>query len=319
MVRLSIATAAVAYGLGITSASKSSGGGGDSPVMRGNIARFHPNAHIELDIENSDYIVEFSFKHDETLPIPPNIAADCGKLAPEDGFPYAAPRENYFKLPKSIRQATGFDHISLDWNPCGHPAFEYFGTPHYDLHVYRHSIEDRAERTCDVVPGTPACTISEQQPNAAGRKFFNVARDLLRESPADMPDNFTCGADSGVLFTGIHCYDSAQAVPVADWKEPILVMGNYDAEIAFWEPMFPKEFVMGDTNNHYEEDVEYVSQTLESLPYHYSMSYSKDTGFTTLIMTGTALAAEGAGKSKGGKKDTRNKKERKRLGGMRQL
>src|SRR5579885_790159 len=31
---------------------------------------------------------------------------------------------------------TGFDHISVDWNPHGHPPPKIYGVPHFDFHFY---------------------------------------------------------------------------------------------------------------------------------------------------------------------------------------
>jgi len=77
-------------------------------------------------------------------------------LAPDD-LPYFAFRWFYEKVPEDVAKVTGIDHISIDWNPCGHPPVEKFGAPHYDLHIYRETPEFRTCMTCTKVPGTPIC------------------------------------------------------------------------------------------------------------------------------------------------------------------
>lgn len=52
--------------------------------------------------------------------------------------------------------------------------------------------------------------------------------------------------------------------------------------------MFPVEFVTGSDATFYEEEVTYVSQTIDSLPSYWSMEYNPADGVTTLIMKGKA-------------------------------
>ena len=48
-----------------------------------------------------------------------------------------------------------------------------------------------------------------------------------------------------VLGSGIQANDFANALLVADWTDPVLIMGGYDSGIPFWEPMIPYSFASG--------------------------------------------------------------------------
>ena len=43
--------------------------------------------------------------------------------------------------------------------------------------------------------------------------------------------------EAAIPASGIHCWDYATNPIAANWEEPILIMGSYDGNIAFWEPM----------------------------------------------------------------------------------
>ena len=63
-----------------------------------------------------------------------------------------------------------------------------------------------------------------------------------------MPAIFTDQVGAATPYSGIHVYDIAGAVPVADWTNPVLMIGSYDSQIAFLETMFPYTFVNGTTS-----------------------------------------------------------------------
>ena len=35
---------------------------------------------------------------------------------------------NVYKLSKAFKKYTGFDHVGLDWSPCGHPPLDVSDT-----------------------------------------------------------------------------------------------------------------------------------------------------------------------------------------------
>lgn len=87
-----------------------------------------------LEIEVDDECVftwTATFKHDENLPVPDDPANQCDPavmppVLAADGLPYYAFRWSYIKTSESFKAATGVDHVSLDFNPCGHPPVGIF-------------------------------------------------------------------------------------------------------------------------------------------------------------------------------------------------
>lgn len=243
--------------------------------------------NVEFDIEyiDCDYKLTFSFEHNSDLPSGSQEKCSPGTIAP-DGLPYLAPREFPYKFSNKIYKETGFASLSLDWQACGHPPFGVFTIGHYDMHFYTDPIEVREKRTCDLVPQGPVC-IPDAQDTTSGRAFFNVATILPTSSIlANMPEKFTCDLETALPVSGIHCWDFSKNPAPSSWADPVLVMGSYDATVAFFEPMVPLSFVTGHTDHYYSEQVDYQGQTIKTLPSEYSINYEANTGRATITLKG---------------------------------
>ena len=103
------------------------------------VDRFDFQSNFDVDAEECQFTLDFSFIHDDTLPLPQNgdqcMPTYTGLAS--DGLPYSAFRWHYESVSEHIKKLTGVDHISLDYNSCGHPPLGVFTVPHYDLHIYR--------------------------------------------------------------------------------------------------------------------------------------------------------------------------------------
>ena len=125
-----------------------------------NLDRFDYSVDMDVN-ESCEYTVQMKFKHDDTLPLPDNpVQCDPKNFPPaiaSDGLPYFAGRWAYQTVPKHIKKAAGIDHISIDFNPCGHPPDGVFTAPHYDFHFYKVDPEYRACMTCETPIGAPIC------------------------------------------------------------------------------------------------------------------------------------------------------------------
>lgn len=78
------------------------------------------NYEYDVSVDNEcDYTFEISFEHNSNFDV--GTAETCvgGALAEYDGLPMLAGRLMYEVYPDYGREATGFDHLSLDYNPCG--------------------------------------------------------------------------------------------------------------------------------------------------------------------------------------------------------
>ncbi len=86
---------------------------------------------VDVDPNTCEYTFQLAFR----LPVDSfpmgeeGVTCLPGVDAPEDGVPYLNGRWYWESLPPHIQAATGIDHMSIDWNPCGHPG-PGFLTPH---------------------------------------------------------------------------------------------------------------------------------------------------------------------------------------------
>lgn len=91
------------------------------------------------------YEFVFQFEHDTKLPVgDPEFAGTCNfgetpgdmLVTAPDGKLYLEPRQMWERFPDYVWATMGFNHLSVDWHPCGHrPAA--FSSPHYDFSVGR--------------------------------------------------------------------------------------------------------------------------------------------------------------------------------------
>lgn len=264
-----------------------------------NLDRFEYAVSIGID-DDCEYTLKISFRHDETLPLPSNPPAQCDptiappEMAP-DGLPYFAFRWSYEKVPEDVAKVTGIDHISIDWNPCGHPPVDKFGAPHYDLHIYRETPEFRTCMTCTKPPGAPICDPTPgSQTTDSGLAFFNVGtvtgvQRSATDQASNMPADFVVGMGDMVPLMGGHAWNPSHEPPsFLEWDTPVWIMGPYDGGIVDYEPMIPLAFVVGDTNHEHSESLVYEGQTLDELPSSYSVEYDATTSITTVTLVGSS-------------------------------
>lgn len=110
------------------------------------------------------YELIFQFEHDKTLPSgEPEFSGTChfgdetgGELgmAP-DGKLYLESRQMWERFPEYVWAATGFNHLSIDWHPCGQRPRGY-AMPQYDFSVRTGpcdgTVRPSATRQCVAVP-----------------------------------------------------------------------------------------------------------------------------------------------------------------------
>jgi len=269
--------------------------------------RFDYSSSMDVD-DNCDYTFVFSFKHDGTMPIPSDPMAMCDpsvepvSIAP-DGIPYFAFRWSYEAFPEEVKQVTGLDHISIDWNPCGHPPLDKFGAPHYDIHLYRESPEFRTCMTCNTPEGAPFCDpVPGSQTTEHGLAFFNVSNVVdvgagtsvnvqraITDQPINMPEGYRSGITDKIPLMGGHAWNLQQEPPSSmEWVEPIWVMGPYNGDIVDYEPMIPFAFINGESDKAFTELLTYEEQTLADLPSMYSIEYQAATGIITMTLKGSS-------------------------------
>ncbi|AHM60533.1 hypothetical protein D770_11380 [Flammeovirgaceae bacterium 311] len=123
------------------------------------------------------------------------------------------------KLPKQ-GEKTLYNHIVLDWNPMGHPAPGIYDLPHFDLHAYMISEEERMA----IVPMAPF--------DANGQISFDD-----RPSPLFIPKDYAL--DPGIVpAMGAHWLDQMAPELNGETFTQTYIYGSYKGEFIFHEPMF---------------------------------------------------------------------------------
>lgn len=269
-----------------------------------NLDRFDYSVDMDAN-ESCEYTLQMKFKHDDTLPLPDNPGVQCDPThsptaIASDGLPYFAARWAYQTVPKHIKEAAGIDHISIDFNPCGHPPVGVFTAPHYDFHFYKVDPEYRACMTCETPIGAPICNPAPSaQTTSNGLGFFNVNTVLGSGALSNMPAGFEIGMGDMIPLMGGHAWNfTNQPSNASEWEDPVWVMGPYDGSIVYYEPMVPYSFVSGDTEKTYEEDLTYEGQTVKELPTMYTVVYDATSQFTTITLKGASLDCNGASSKK---------------------
>jgi hypothetical protein len=238
--------------------------------------------------DDCEYAYTLSFVHPEDFPIGTfGEDGDCrpGVIA-DDGIPFNAGRWYYERLPEYVREATGLDHPSIDWNPCGHPT-DGFLSPHYDIHMYTVSPEYRSDiMICNLLSQTPVCE-PDTQTTPEGLAFFNLSMTEDRNL-VNMPAGYQYTPYEAVQHMGMHAFhpDDVPAT-AADWLEPTLVMCSYGQQINAVEPMLPFQYFSGDVDQFYEKkDIEYVEKSSAYLPTYLSVEFNAETKVVTVVLKG---------------------------------
>ena len=120
---------------------------------------------------------------------------------------------------------------------------------------------------------------------------------------ANMPDNFAVGLGDFVPLMGGHAWDKANEPNLSTnpWVDPIWIMGPYDGTIVDYEPMVPLSFMSGPEDKYYEDNLNYVGQSISELPSKYSISFDATSGFLTVGLEGKSAICRRSSKSKKGK------------------
>lgn len=116
-------------------------------------------------------------------------------------------------------EGMAFDHIDLDWNPEGHEPPFLYAAPHFDVHFYMISPEEKMQIT---------------DPDKAA---------ILPE-PEYVPQGYFLPAPDLVPFMGVHWLSSdAPELGGADFTHTF-IYGSYDGSFIFMEPMITLDYLV---------------------------------------------------------------------------
>lgn len=148
-----------------------------------NLDKYNGTYNLEVweSKENGDcrYTLHFDFNvNEDSSPVgDPEFQGTCAPTdstgnAP-DGLPWHAHRRNWIKFPQYVYDTTGFDHVSLEWVPCGR-APAGFRKARFDLNFYTVSPEYRTYMICDEFKTPRVCQYN--QTSHIGRSQFTLPR-----------------------------------------------------------------------------------------------------------------------------------------------
>lgn len=150
----------------------------------------------------------------------PEDGAHGGVVTPEGHSVF----EYVLELPEG--HGTPFQHVTLDWNPAGHEPPGIYDRPHFDVHFYTISHEERMA----IHPESPS--------------FRDRATKL---PPAEyIPAGYVDPGMGAVPFMGVHLVDPASPELHPESPEPFtrtFIYGSWDGRLIFLEPMVTTEFL----------------------------------------------------------------------------
>jgi hypothetical protein len=135
------------------------------------------------------------------------------------GLP-AATAEFVFELP-SQAAATPYKHAVINWMPNGHPPPMVYTVPHFDVHFYMITPEERAA----IVLGTT-----------------ELAAKMVRQPSAEfIPAGYATGMASAGM--GLHWNDPEAPERKGEPFTKTFIYGSYDGTFIFGEPMVAKAYL----------------------------------------------------------------------------
>mmetsp|Transcript_52912 Transcript_52912/g.128332 ORF Transcript_52912/g.128332 Transcript_52912/m.128332 type:complete len:486 (+) Transcript_52912:88-1545(+) len=253
------------------------------------------------------YEFVFQFEHDTTLPVgESNFRDKCGFgdedinggkpfEAPEDGKIYHEARQMWERFPPYVWAATGFNHLSVDWHPCGILPDGY-AEPQYAFSFFRVTPEFRAHTmTCKtlsegqvIIPGDQVCDYNQDEPN--GMNFFIVPGAYMNRDPVvNMPTSFK-RPESGfgpVPHYGLRSWDQDD-VPdsTREWKNVPVFMSTYAGDLSMWQARVPYKMVKGENDQFNSEHARYFHTTVQTLPDTWAVDYDVSDGVARFTMVG---------------------------------
>lgn len=159
--------------------------------------------------------------------------------------------EHRLALPKEAAM-TGYDHLTVDWNPQGHIPPGVYDSPHFDFHFYLISPEARGKITL---------------------QGEDLARAQKPPTSEFMPAGYALPEGTAERRMGAHAIDPSapefNKVPFAK----TFIYGFYDGRMIFVEPMVTKTFLETKTDVMESVKLPQSYQTRAYYPTKYRVGY----------------------------------------------
>ncbi|KAG7338620.1 hypothetical protein IV203_029794 [Nitzschia inconspicua] len=258
------------------------------------------------------YEFVFQFEHDPNLPVgDAEFLGTCtfgetpedGPVMAPDGKLYLEARQMWERFPDYVWATIGFNHLSVDWHPCGHQP-RGLAIPHYDFSFFRVTPEFRAlAMTCKllgdeevIVPGEQVCDLQQDNPN--GMNFFIVPGAIVDRKPVvNMPYIFDRPAlgNGPMPHYGLRSWDQVNLPQFSrDWKDTIpIFMSTYAGDLVMWQAHVAHKMISGEEDQFYSSAERYFETTVQTLPDTWASDYDVSDGVVRFIMVGKAGLCRG--------------------------
>ncbi len=143
------------------------------------------------------------------------------------GLPGTLPATEFIVPLPSDAPVTVFNHVGVNWQPQGHPPATIYSVPHFDVHFYLISTQERDAMT----PADP-----------------NFAMKALKVPEADMVPSSYSSDPMPIPRMGSHWGDGTSHEFHGSAFTATMIYGYYDAKMTFIEPMLAKSFIESKPN-----------------------------------------------------------------------
>lgn len=259
------------------------------------------------------YEFVYKFEHSDSFPIgDKDFEGTCSygtkddpvkpKIA-SDGVPYLKSRRFWERFPDYIWATMGFNHLSVDWLPCGRRPAGY-KQPQYDFSFYRVEPEYRAqnmvcklydESFMTVVPFEEYC--STEQDDVNGMNFFIVPGAMINRDPVvNMPFDFTHRHQTfgPIPHEGLRAWDESKVPETTkDWNDLPVFMSSYAGKLAMWQAHVPYKFINGKKRQFHSLAQRYFETTVQTMPDTWAVKYDERDGKIYFTIVGKANLCHG--------------------------
>jgi len=160
--------------------------------------------------------------------------------------------------------ATPFNHLTFDWLSQGHDPAPIYGKPHFDIHFFMISQQERAA----IVPGP----------------------DFTPVEPKYIPKDYSVGFPFAVPNMGVHWSDSTAHEFHGHTFDMTCIYGFYKGKMVFIEPMVNQAFLEAKPNVTVElKQPAAFQKTGMYYPARYSVKYDAGKKEYSIALEGLAM------------------------------
>jgi hypothetical protein len=169
-------------------------------------------------------------------------------------LPKAMPVMEYeLALPKEARNI-GFDHISLDYGPVGHPPADIYDKAHFDVHFY-------------------------MMPSAERKKITARGKDLAvcekKPDAGTLPVGYILAPGTAIPQMGVHAVDPSGPEFRGEGFTKTFIYGYYNGKMTFIEPMVAVDYLKTKPNSSGAVKAPLVYQRPGFYPTKYSITFDE--------------------------------------------